>query len=57
MVVMKKLEKNAPKVGLSGCLVSEFQTNSATARTLGMNSGMIEQDFSWGCYTKIIAGS
>jgi hypothetical protein len=46
MVVMKKLEKNAPKVGLSGCLVSEFQTNSATARTLGTNSGMIEQEFS-----------
>jgi hypothetical protein len=35
MVVMKKLKKNTPKDGLSGCLKSEFQTNSATARTLG----------------------
>jgi hypothetical protein len=45
MVVMKKLEKNAPKDGLSGCLKSEFQTNSATARTLGTNSSMIKHEF------------
>jgi hypothetical protein len=38
---MKKLEKNAPKVGLSVCLGSEFQTNSATAGTLGTNTNMI----------------
>jgi hypothetical protein len=45
MVVMKKLKKNTPKGGLSSYLKSEFQTNSATARTLSTNSGMIEQEF------------
>ena len=45
MVVMKKLEKITPKVGLSGYLMSEIQTDSATAVTLGMNSNMIEQEF------------
>jgi hypothetical protein len=38
---MKKLEKNAPKDGLSGCLKSEFQTDTATAGNLGTNSSMI----------------
>jgi hypothetical protein len=45
MVVKKKLEKNAPKDGLSGCLKCEFQTNNATARNLGTNSSMIKQEF------------
>jgi hypothetical protein len=42
---MKNLEIIKPKVRLSGCLMSEFQTNSTTARTLGTDSGMIEQEF------------
>jgi hypothetical protein len=45
MVVMKKLEKISPKVGLSSCLMSEIQTDSAIAVTLGMNSNMIKQEF------------
>ena len=42
IVVMKNLKISEPKVGVSGCLNSEFQNDSATAVTLGMNSGMTE---------------
>jgi hypothetical protein len=45
LVVTQKLEIIKHKVGLSGCLMSEFQTDSATAVTLGMNSSRIEQEF------------
>jgi hypothetical protein len=45
IVVMKNLKISEPEVGLSGCLMSEIQTDSATTVTLGMNSNMIEQKF------------
>jgi hypothetical protein len=38
---MKKLEIITLKVRLSGCLMSETQTDSATAVTLDRNSSMI----------------
>jgi hypothetical protein len=45
LVVTQKLEIIKHKVWLSGCLRSEFQTDSAIVVTLGMNSSRIEQEF------------
>jgi hypothetical protein len=45
IVVEKKWEIIKPKVGLSDYLRSEFQTNRAITETLGMNFGMIKQEF------------
>jgi hypothetical protein len=41
MVVMKKLEKITPKVGLSSYLMFEFQTDNVITETLGTNSSLI----------------
>jgi hypothetical protein len=57
IVVMKNWEIIKPKVGLSGYLMSEIQTISGTKSSLDRKSRMIEWEFGYNCYGKIIAES
>jgi hypothetical protein len=57
MVVMKKLKKNAPKDGLSGCLGTEFWCDSVMKPSLSLNLIMIQSLSGYDCYSNIVVGS
>jgi hypothetical protein len=54
---MKNWEIIKTKIGLSGYLMSEIQTISGTESSLDRKSSMIDWEFGYSCYGKIVAES